>query len=279
MKNRLGKRLEDLIPKGTSEIIDLHITDIIPSPWQPRRKFDQIKLEEMAASIKTNGLIQPIVVRHKGTKYEIIAGERRLRAAKVAGLEKISALVVNIPDDILPEVSLIENIQREDLTALEMAESLKKILDFRKDLTQEELAERIGMSRSQVTNYLRLNSLPEEVKNLIQEGKISFGHARALLSLPEDEQIIFAHKIFERELSVRDTEKLVKLFHSQPKEKNTLKKEIRDDILEGYLRDRYFPHARVFLRKDGLYIKVSQSESSKLIEFIKEVFLKYVNSI
>ncbi len=276
MKNRLGRGLKHLIPTGVGEMMDLPFESIKPSSWQPRRNFNKEKLNELVLSLKTTGLIQPILVRPMGDDYELIAGERRLRAVQLAGFKTIKALVMGITDDIVPEVSLIENIQREELTPLEMAESLKRILEV-KNLTQDEVAERIGVSRPQVTNLLRLLSLPSEVKEFIQEGKLSFGHARALVSLPDEEIIKLANKIVERELSVRETEKLAKIYNSLPKEKSKLLKETRDGLLEGFLRERYFPHARVFLKKDGLYIKVSRGESTKLIEFLKEVFDRYVN--
>lgn len=257
--------------------MDLPVESIKPSSWQPRRTINKEKLDELVLSLKTTGLIQPVLVRPVGKGYELVAGERRLRAVKEAGYSTIKAMVTDIPDDVVPEVSLVENIQREELTPVEMAEALKRILDL-KNLTQEEMAERIGVSRPQVTNLLRLLTLPPEVKDLIQEGKISFGHARALVSLPDGDILKLASKIVERDLSVRETEKLVKIFHSQPQEKVKLAKELRDGFLEGLLRDGYFPKAKVYLKKDGLYIKVPRVESSRLIDFLREVLGRHVNT-
>ncbi len=193
--------------EDTSEIpIDL----IDPSTLQPRFVFDDAKLDELARSISANGVVQPLLVRRKGARYELIAGERRWRAAQRAGLTRIPAVLRNVSDDKVLELALIENIQREDLNPIEEARAYKKLIETM-GLTQETVAERVGRDRSYVTNYLRLLRLPEDLQQLLQVGRLSTGHARALLGAEDvDVQRRLARKIIEQDLSVRATERLVK---------------------------------------------------------------------
>lgn len=187
------------------------LADIRPRADQPRKTFDADALEQLARSIAEHGLIQPIVVRKTlGGFYEIIAGERRWRASKLAGLEEVPVIVMDSDDLKTAELSLIENIQRENLNAIEEALAYRTLIETY-DLTQESVAQRVGKSRTAVTNSLRLLDLPEEVSNLVADGKISAGHARALLGL-DDKSLIseIANDVFARELSVRDTEELVR---------------------------------------------------------------------
>jgi len=188
--------------------IDIGLVDA--GPAQPRTHFDQSSLERLAESIKNYGVVQPILVRRRGERYELIAGERRWRAARIAGLSKIPAIIKEVPDQDLLEIALIENIQREDLNPIEEALSYKKLIDT-VGLTQEALAGRLGRDRSYITNYLRLLRLPDDIQQLVQEGRLSTGHARTLLGLPQiDMQRRVARQIIERDLSVRATEALVK---------------------------------------------------------------------
>jgi ParB family chromosome partitioning protein len=193
--------------EDTSEIpIDL----IDPSTLQPRFVFDEAKLNELARSISANGVVQPLLVRRKGARYELIAGERRWRAAQLAGLTRIPAVLRNVSDDKVLELALIENIQREDLNPIEEARAYKKLIETM-GLTQETVAERVGRDRSYVTNYLRLLKLPDDLQELLQVGRLSTGHARALLGAEHvDVQRRLARKIIEQDLSVRATERLVK---------------------------------------------------------------------
>ncbi|MGI9068248.1 MAG: ParB/RepB/Spo0J family partition protein [Pyrinomonadaceae bacterium] len=193
--------------EDTSEIpIDL----IDPSTLQPRFVFDDAKLDELARSISANGVVQPLLVRRKGARYELIAGERRWRAAQRAGLTRIPAVLRNVSDDKVLELALIENIQREDLNPIEEARAYKKLIETM-GLTQETVAERVGRDRSYVTNYLRLLRLPDDLQELLQVGRLSTGHARALLGAEHvDVQRRLARKIIEQDLSVRATERLVK---------------------------------------------------------------------
>lgn len=218
-KRVLGKGLESLIPgvglDKEERFRELKLNEIRPNRYQPREKFAQAEMQELVSSIKEKGVVQPILVRRQpektgsGGEYEIIAGERRLRAAREAGLEKIPAIIREASEREMLEISLLENIQREDLNSLEEAEALYRLLDEFK-LTQEELARRLGKERSTLANTLRLLKLPAEVQGDVKRGAISAGHARALLSLPGAlKQKRLASHIKKHRLSVRETEKLV----------------------------------------------------------------------
>jgi len=186
--------------------------------YQPRTNMDQASLEELAQSIKSQGIIQPILVRPiAGGRYEIIAGERRWRAAQIAQLDQVPVLVRNIPDEATLAVALIENIQRENLNPVEEAVGLKRLMD-EFDLTHEEMAKSVGRSRTAVTNLLRLLGLTSGAKALLEEGKIEMGHARALLALPTQLQDTVASEVYAKRLSVRQTEALVRTY-SEPKKK------------------------------------------------------------
>jgi ParB family transcriptional regulator, chromosome partitioning protein len=188
----------------------LQITDIHPNPLQPRSVFDSSRLEELANSIETHGIIQPLLVRRKGAAYELIAGERRLRAAKLAGLSEVPAIVQDYADDRILEVALIENIQREDLNPMETAHALER-LHIEMNLSHEEIAARTGKDRTTITNMIRLLRLPREVQLLVAERRLSMGHARAILGLTTPElQTQVAEKAAAQGFSVRQVERLVK---------------------------------------------------------------------
>src|SRR5882672_9258719 len=213
-RKALGRGLNALLSADQSAIAeesaDLAIDLIDPSPVQPRSHFDDRSLQELAMSIRENGIVQPVLVRPNGTRYELVAGERRWRAAQSAGLSRIPAIVRDIPNERVLELALIENIQREDLNAIEEARAYKNLIDT-VGLTQEVVAERVGRDRSYVTNFLRLLRLPEDLQELVQAGRISTGHARTLLGLPDvAAQRRLARKIIERDLSVRATEQTVR---------------------------------------------------------------------
>ena len=193
--------------EDTSEVpIDL----IDPSALQPRSVFDDAKLDELATSIRANGVVQPLLLRRKGVRFELIAGERRWRAAQRAGLRKVPAVLRDVPDEKVLEIAIIENIQREDLNPIEEAGAYKKLIDTL-GLTQEMVAERVGRDRSYITNYLRLLRLPEDLQQLLQVGRLSAGHARTLLGVEHvDVQRRLARKVIEQDLSVRATERLVR---------------------------------------------------------------------
>ena len=218
--------------KGLNEI---NISDIQPNPNQPRKHFDETALNELAASIKIHGVIQPIVINEeKDGKYMIIAGERRWRAAKIAGLTTIPAYIRNFTEKQIKEISIIENLQREDLNPIEAAKAIKQLMEEYK-LTQEAVAERIGKSRSVIANTVRLLTLPMEVVDLIEKDKLSAGHAKVLVGLDDpQEQIKIAYVAVSKKLSVRDIEKLVKNFNNPIKErpKSEQSIELREMIAE-----------------------------------------------
>jgi ParB family transcriptional regulator, chromosome partitioning protein len=213
-RKALGRGLSALLSANQSappeESADLAIDLIDPSPVQPRSRFDERSLKELAASIRENGIVQPVLVRPNGTRYELIAGERRWRAAQLAGLQRIPAIVREIPDNKLLELALIENIQREDLNAIEEARAYKNLID-KVGLTQESLAQRVGRDRSYITNHIRLLRLPDDLQMLVQEGKLSGGHARTLLGVDDvGVQRRVARRIMDQGLSVRETERIIK---------------------------------------------------------------------
>lgn len=200
---------------GTEDSSEVPIDLIDPSNLQPRSVFDETKLDELARSIVANGVVQPLLLRRKGSRFELIAGERRWRAAQRAGLTKVPAVLKDVSDDQVLEIALIENIQREDLNPIEEARAYKKLIETL-GLTQDTVAERVGRDRSYVTNYLRLLRLPEDLQELLQSGRLSTGHARTLLGVEHvDLQRRLARKIIEQDLSVRATERLVKQ-HAEP---------------------------------------------------------------
>ncbi len=206
----LGALLSADVSNHSAESFEIEIDLIDPSPLQPRTNFDEAKLNELAASIVANGVVQPLIVRRLENRFELIAGERRWRAAQLAGLLRIPAVVRQVPDDKVLELALIENIQREDLNPIEEAQAYKKLIETI-GLTQESLAERVGRDRSYITNYLRLLRLPEDIQKLVQEGKLSTGHARTLLGVEDvDIQRRVCRRIIEQGLSVRETEKIVR---------------------------------------------------------------------
>ena len=213
-RKALGRGLSALftqINQIESELIELSLDLIDPTPTQPRQVFNEDRLDELAQSIKTNGIIQPIIVRRNGERYQIVAGERRWRAAQKAGLHKVPAVIKDIPEANILELSLIENIQREELNPIEEANAYKRLIE-RLNVTQEDLAHRLGKDRSSIANLLRLLKLPEEIQAMVEDGQLSMGHARALLSIEtEEKQTRVARDIISRGLSVRETERLVKL--------------------------------------------------------------------
>ncbi len=213
MRKALGKGIEALIPRVSRvapiEVVSIDINKIKPNKYQSRMQFDQEKLKELANSIKREGVVQPIIVSASGEDYQLVAGERRWWAAKMAELKEIPAVVRKVTDRDMFEISLIENIQREDLNPIEEARAFERLMkEF--NLTQQELADHLGKTRSTVANTLRLMNLPEEIKEFVSRNLISAGHARAIISLEgEKERIGLARRIVEQKLTVRETEDIV----------------------------------------------------------------------
>ena len=206
-------RTIDLAPEPS----EVELDSIVPGPMQPRTSFDEASLQGLAESIRAHGIVQPLLVRRRGDGYELIAGERRWRAAKLAGLSRVPIVIKDVPDESLLEIALIENIQREDLNPIEEAQAYKKLIE-NVGLTQEALASRVGRDRSYITNYLRLLRLPEDLQQLVKQGRLSTGHARTLLALTQpDVQRRVARQIIDGGLSVRATEHLVhKVIEQKP---------------------------------------------------------------
>lgn len=213
-KKALGKGLGAFIPDEFSILKDerfaeLEVEDVRPNPFQPRLKFDDQTIDELAQSIRETGIVQPVIVAPEDDHYKIIVGERRWRAAQRAGLRKIPVLIRNIPLEKQLEVSLIENIHREELNALEIAQAYQRLIDDH-GYAQSELADKVGKDRTSVTNYLRLLKLPAEIQDRLMDGAISMGHARAMLALEEQSAQLYAcRQVIDRGLSVRNTEALV----------------------------------------------------------------------
>jgi len=252
----LGKGIDALIPNVETKEIKIKkenagnenqdkefertvkITMVEPNREQPRKNFDEDSLLELAESIKQFGLLQPILVQDKGTYYEIIAGERRWRAAKLAGLKEVPVIIRNLTEQEIVEISLIENIQREDLNPIEEALAYKRLLtEF--NLKQDEVAERVSKSRTAVTNSIRLLKLCDEVQQMIIDDMITTGHARALISIEDPEkQYMIAQKIFDEKLSVRDVEKLMKDLNKPVKENKIPKKDEKLEIIYGEIEEK-----------------------------------------
>ncbi|MBR0132998.1 MAG: ParB/RepB/Spo0J family partition protein [Lachnospiraceae bacterium] len=233
ISNKLDARIEEgaeeVLAAGGGQVM-LRLSDIEPNREQPRKVFEDKALEELADSIKRHGIVQPIIVRQNGSTYEIIAGERRWRAARLAGLTEVPVIIGNYSKQEAAEIALIENIQRQNLNAIEEAVAYQKLIN-EYSLKQEEVAERVSKNRSTITNSLRLLKLDDRVKQMVIDEQISAGHARALLSVKDNEkQVKLAYEIMSKEMSVRDAEQLVK--QPEKKEKKPVEKTPEPDFLE-----------------------------------------------
>ena len=219
-------------------LVKLPIEQLQPGKYQPRKDMSPDALEELASSIKTQGVIQPIVVRPIAeNSYEIIAGERRWRASQIAEVDTVPCIIKDVPDEAAVAIALIENIQREDLNAMEEAIALQRLQD-EFELTHQEVADAVGKSRTSVTNYLRLNKLESDVKTLMEHGDLEFGHAKVLLGLSGDEQVLAARKVVAKDLTVRETEKLVNAIAEGEKPKTEKAKDPDVKLLEQQLVEK-----------------------------------------
>lgn len=258
-KRGLGKGLSALIPmdeKDKESIQEVQVKDIHANQNQPRKNFDEQKLNELADSIKEHGILQPVILRKKAGTYELVAGERRWRAAQKAGIEKIPAIIKDLSDSDVMEIALIENLQREDLNPLEEAAAYKKLIE-EFGMTQEELSKRVGKSRSQIANTVRLLNLDDEIKELISEGKMTAGHARALLAIEDKkERLRLARKISEDNMSVRQIEETVKI-KTQEKRKSKKNEDVNPAFVE--ISER-------LQRSLGTKVKIKGSEKRGKIE-------------
>lgn len=223
------------------------VDQIRPNPYQPRKYFDEEKLKELAQSIKEHGIFQPLLLKKSIQGYDIVAGERRHKAAIMAGLSEVPAILVDFTDDQMMEIALLENIQREDLNAIEEARAYKTMME-RFSLTQEKLAERIGKSRAHIANTMRLLNLPDKVQNYILNGQLTMGHVRPLVGLKDEQAIEIADKAIKEKLSVRQVEDLVKALKAadhKKKEKTEKKKNNNYEYAESILRKKYRTNIKV----------------------------------
>lgn len=281
MVRGLGKGLDALFPTETLE--PLHNNDtvekiplqkLVANPFQPRKNFEDEAIEELSQSIKEHGIIQPIVVRKKGKRYEIVVGERRFRAAKRAGLEEIPAIVKEMTEEQMMEIAILENLQREDLTPIEEAEAYQSLIEKLK-FTQEDLAKRLGKSRPYITNHIRLLQLPEEVRQLVNEGALSMGHGRTLLSLKNKRRIPeVANKVIKQSLNVRQLEELIKQYNSdvsrETKEKE--KKDIFVQAKETQLREYFGTNVQIRKSKNKGKIEIefySEDDLERILEILQ----------
>jgi ParB family chromosome partitioning protein len=276
----LGRGLSALIPDAAAapqpgeRSLEVDSDLLRPNRFQPRGAMDEAKIEELARSIKANGVIQPIVVRKTDAGYEIVAGERRWRASQRAGLLKVPVVIREIPDDKLLEVALIENIQREDLNVIEEALAYRKLSD-EYHLTQEAVADAVGKDRSTVANVVRLLKLPQEVRGNLASGALSMGHARALLGLADEAaQLRLSRDVVSKQLSVRETEALVKRAASKAAgAKPEAEKDVHTRAAEERLRFSLGTRVRIARKRKGGTIEIdftSEAELQRLFELLTE---------
>jgi ParB family transcriptional regulator, chromosome partitioning protein len=275
----LGRGLSALIPDApaapqpTMRPQDVDADLLKPNPFQPRTVMDEGKIDELARSIRANGIIQPIVVRKAGAGYEIIAGERRWRAAQRAGLLKVPVVVRDTPDDQLLAAALIENIQREDLNPIEEAHAYRRLTD-ELHLTQDQIADAVGKDRSTIANTLRLLKLPREMRDGVSAGTLAMGHARALLGLPDEAaQLRVGREVVAKQLSVRETEVLVKQALAPAPAKPEPPKDVHTRAAEEKLRFALGTRVRILRKRRGGRIEVefgSEEELQRLYEYLVE---------
>jgi len=266
----LGRGLSALIPDAplpppaAERSLDVDIDLLRPNRFQPRTQMDDDRIDELSRSIRANGVIQPIVVRQTDTGYEIVAGERRWRASQRAGLLKVPVVVRDIPDDRLLAAALIENIQREDLNPIEEAVAYRRLAD-EFGLTQEQIAESVGKDRSSIANYVRLLRLPADVRDHVASGRLAMGHARALLSLPDEAtQLRIGRDIVARSLSVRETEALVKRTIDPPAAKAEITKDVHTRAAEERLRFALGSRVRIVRKSNGGQIEIDFGDENEL---------------
>lgn len=283
-KKALGKGLEELFSSEVldfdtfennimetaeeSDIKEILVSEVRPNPYQPRKTFNEEALNELALSIKNYGVFQPIIVKKGLRGYDLIAGERRLRASRIAGLTKIPAIVKEFTDDEMREISLLENIQRENLTAIELAWAYKGIID-NLDIRQEDLAQKIGKSRSHVTNTLGLLNLPRNVQEMILNGDISMGHARVLSKMDNDDEVIkLANRIVHENMSVHELENISK--KEDIKKRVPINKRKRDynySHIEGEMREILGTNVKIDEKKISIYFE-NVNDLNRILEIM-----------
>lgn len=261
MVKGLGKGIGALFPNEAVQqegnVQQIETSKLVANPFQPRKVFQDEALEELAQSIREHGIIQPIIARKKGRKYEIIAGERRFRAAKLAGLEQLPVLLKDMTEQQMMEVAILENLQREDLTPIEEAEAYSSLIE-KLNFTQEDLANRLGKSRPHIANHIRLLQLPEEVRTYVNEGVLTMGHGRTLLGLKNKRQIPdVAKKVISQQMNVRQLEVLVQsLNENVSRETKKVPRDIFVQATEAQLRDYFGTSVQIKKQKDKGKIEI-----------------------
>ncbi|GAK41467.1 ParB/RepB/Spo0J family partition protein [Paenibacillus urinalis] len=280
MSKRLGKGLDALIPSLSinedDKIVEIPLSQLRANPYQPRKTFDEDSIQELAESIRQHGVIQPIIVRSVLKGYEIIAGERRFRASQFCGKSTIPAVVRNFTEQQVMEIALIENLQRENLNAMEVAVAYQGLMD-QFSLTQEELSMKVGKSRSHIANFLRLLALPEEVKEHVSRGTLSMGHARAIVGIKEQKVVKeLAKQCIQQQWSVRELEEAVQqLDRKNEDQKVKVKQKKRDPYIENVeesLRNRFQTTVKIKANKDKGKIELnyySQQDLERLLELLQ----------
>lgn len=277
MAKGLGKGIGALFPgesKHDEDVVEqINVSQISANPFQPRKVFDETAIQELAESIQEHGVLQPIIVRKKGQKYELVVGERRYRAAQLAGLTSVPAIVKNFTEQQMMELAILENLQREDLTPIEEAEAYQSLIE-KLGFTQEDLAKRLGKSRPHIANHIRLLNLPETVRELVNEGKLSMGHGRTLLGLKKKQQIIeLAETVLKQELNVRQLEALVqKLNEDVSHETVKPNRNIFVEAKESQLREYFGTNVQIKKTKNKGKIEIefySEEDLERILEILK----------
>lgn len=279
MAKGLGKGLGALFQEQDlserDQVTQIAIKDIKANPFQPRKIFDQSALEELAQSIKEHGILQPIIVRKKRVKYEIVVGERRFRAAQLAGLVEVPAVIRELDDAQMMELAILENLQREDLSPIEEAEAYQSLLEALK-LTQDQLSQRLGKSRPHIANHIRLLSLPKDIQQYINDGALTMGHGRTLLGLKNKKQIpLVAEKVIKQHLNVRQLEELVQSHNEDVSRetKNKGKKDIFLEEKESQLRDYFGTNVLIKKTKNKGKIEIeffSEDDLERILELLED---------
>lgn len=277
MAKGLGKGIGALFPgenlQKEDAIEQINVQQILVNPFQPRKVFDETAIQELADSIQQHGILQPVIVRKKGKKYELVVGERRYRAAQLAGLTEVPAIIKSLTEQEMMELAILENLQREDLTPIEEAEAYHSLIE-QLGFTQEELAKRLGKSRPHIANHVRLLNLPDSVRLLINEGKLSMGHGRTLLGL-KNKKIIpeIAEKVLKQGLNVRQLEALVQMYNEDvPRETTKPKKNIFVEAKESQLREYFGTNVQIKKNKNKGKIEIefySEEDLERILEILK----------
>ncbi|MFE9945264.1 ParB/RepB/Spo0J family partition protein [Bacillus velezensis] len=278
-KGGLGKGINALfnqVDLSEETVEEIKISDLRPNPYQPRKQFDDESLAELKESIIQHGILQPIIVRKSLKGYDIVAGERRYRAAKLAGKEKVPAIVRDLSESLMREIALLENLQREDLSPLEEALAYDSLLKHL-DLTQEQLAKRLGKSRPHIANHLRLLTLPESIQNLIAEGALSMGHGRTLLGLKNKDKLEpLVKKVVEEQLNVRQLEQLIQQLNNNVPRETKKKEPVQDVVLkerESYLQNYFGTTVNIKRQKKKGKIEIeffSNEDLERILELLSE---------